>query len=150
MAKSAAGEFSVTAAIREGLMAVPEARDSRNRDGTDKLRQWLTAHYPEFRERFEGSTFNATLSGERKKLAAGGSVGGGGRSRASTTVPTASTERLAERSEPTISDLLAARGWVQENGLKLDEAIGLVEGLIGRDLQNFKRSLEGLQQFGGK
>lgn len=142
--KSTESEFNVTQAIRAGLAAIPEARDSRNRDGTDKLRQWLADQYPDHTDRFEGGTFNATLSGERKKLAGGG-VGAGATTRVSTSAKRSTTEP-----EPTLSDLKVARSWAEENGLKLEEAISLVESLNGLDLGTLKRALEGLREFGGK
>jgi len=60
-------------AIQEALDAIPEARNGRNedgsqnREGTQKIRDFILTKYPHLKPNVESATFSSTLSNKRKQ-----------------------------------------------------------------------------------
>ena len=127
-------EIGLTAALREGLEAVPAARETGNREALQQLRDWVAKTHPHLKDKLTSPTFNTTLNGLRAK----GSTAT--RSARTTTAPAADTE-------PRVSDLLRARDWLAKQKLKPAEAKKLLESLAATDLKNLGDSIDALQQF---
>jgi hypothetical protein len=134
VAKSTATEVGLTQALREGLAAVPAARAKGNPSALQQLRDWVAAQYPHLKSRLETPTFNTTLAGLRQRPA-----------EETTTAPATLPDPAAE---PTLSDLLKARQWLEGSKLDPAAALKLLEGLAGQDLERVRAAVEGLRQFG--